>query len=382
MTIGAAGGEPVKLTDDVAVDWAPTWSPDGRHLYFASDRGGTMGLWRIGIDEASGRALGTPELVVAGVDVAMDLPQVSGDGATIIFRSRLETVNPAAIAFDPVTDRIDAVTLLQHRSGILAPSDISPDGSWLTLINSPDRRQDVFLMRPDGRDLTRLTDDEGRDWQPRFTPDGESVTFYSNQGGEYDAYSLRRDGSGRTRLTDFGTAGASYAMFAPDGRRLMVARSDSVIAMVGTAPWPLTLQTAKRLTGLDVGGGTLSTAYWSRDGRWLSGGIQLPSGEIRGNAIYEVETGRIRQLSDDAMSSDLAWLPGYRRVVYFTLSGTLVVQDIESLERHVISAALPYPPDQNASIVAARDGRTLFYGARQVESNIWLVKKTAAGGTP
>lgn len=162
----------------------------------------------------------------------------------------------------------------------------------------------------------------------------------------------------------------------------MVARSDSVIAMVGTAPWPLTLQTAKRLTGLDVGGGTLSTAYWSRDGRWLSGGIQLPSGEIRGNAIYEVETGRIRQLSDDAMSSDLAWLPGYRRVVYFTLSGTLVVQDIESLERHVISAALPYPPDQNASIVAARDGRTLFYGARQVESNIWLVKKTAAGGTP
>ncbi len=34
MTIGAAGGEPVKVTDDVAVDWAPTWSPDGRHSVF------------------------------------------------------------------------------------------------------------------------------------------------------------------------------------------------------------------------------------------------------------------------------------------------------------------------------------------------------------
>ena len=79
-TIAVAGGEPVKLTDDVAVDWAPTWAPDGQSVYFASDRGGTMGIWRIGLDEATGAAQGEPELIVAGVDVAMDLPQLSRDG--------------------------------------------------------------------------------------------------------------------------------------------------------------------------------------------------------------------------------------------------------------------------------------------------------------
>jgi serine/threonine-protein kinase len=381
-TIAVTGGAPVWVTDDVAVDWAPSWSPDGRHLYFASDRGGTMGIWRIGVDEATGRATSPPELVVAGVDVSMDLPQLSRDGASMIFRSKLESVNPAAIALDQVAERIGAVRLLQRRSGILTPSDISPDGAWLALYNSPDRQQDLFVMRPDGTELTRLTDDPARDWNPRFTPDGEALTFHSNQSGTYEAWLLRRDGSGRTRLTDFGGSGVVYPMFAPDGQRLMVERFDSIAPFVGSAPWPVTRESATLLVGTALPEGDLNTAYWSRDGRWLSGGIQLASGNIRGNGLYEVATGRVRKLSDDAYGDELAWLPGYRRVVYFTGSGALVVQDVESLARRVLSAALPYPPDQLGSIVAAPDGRTLYYGARQVESNIWMVRRVADGGMP
>lgn len=33
---------------------APSWSPDGKFVYVASDRGGVMGLWRVPVDEASG----------------------------------------------------------------------------------------------------------------------------------------------------------------------------------------------------------------------------------------------------------------------------------------------------------------------------------------
>ncbi|MDZ4673069.1 MAG: protein kinase [Gemmatimonadota bacterium] len=380
-TIAVTGGATVKVTDDVAVDWAPTWSPDGRALFFASDRGGTMGLWRIGIDEATGQATGAPELVVAGVDVSMDLPQLSRDGASIIFRSKLESVNPAAIAFDPVAERVGTVRLLQRRSGILAPSDISPDGAWLALYNSPDRQQDLFVMRPDGSELTRLTDDPARDWNPRFTPDGEALTFHSNQSGIYEGWLLRRDGSGRTRLTDFGGAGVVYPMFAPDGQRLMVERFDSIMPVVGSSPWPLTRENATVLAGAALPEGDLNTAYWSRDGRWFSGGIQSAFGGIQGNGLYEVATGRITKLSDDAYGDELAWLPGYRRVVYFTGSGALVVQDVESLVRRVLSPALPYPPDQLGSIVAAPDGRTLYYGARQIESNIWMVRRAPRVGS-
>ena len=50
----ATGGTTV--TDDPPLDWSPTWSPDGRHLYFSSTRGGTMNLWRVPIDESSGKS--------------------------------------------------------------------------------------------------------------------------------------------------------------------------------------------------------------------------------------------------------------------------------------------------------------------------------------
>jgi Tol biopolymer transport system component len=30
----------VEVTTDAAMDWNPVWSPDGKYLYFASDRGG------------------------------------------------------------------------------------------------------------------------------------------------------------------------------------------------------------------------------------------------------------------------------------------------------------------------------------------------------
>ncbi|MFN0122253.1 MAG: TolB family protein [Blastocatellia bacterium] len=62
-TIPATGGAPVEVTNDQALDWNPVWSPDGKYLCFASDRSGSMNLWRIPVDENSGKVLGQPEAV-------------------------------------------------------------------------------------------------------------------------------------------------------------------------------------------------------------------------------------------------------------------------------------------------------------------------------
>ena len=376
QTIPSTGGPRVLVTNDAALDWAPVWSPDGKMIYFASDRGGAMGIWRIKVDERSGRVAGAPELVASGVDVDMDLPHLSKDGTSLLFRSKIESVNPAAIAFDPVTGHAGAVALLQHRTGILAPSDVSPDGKWLALVNVPGRQQDLFIMHPDGRELTRLTDDDARDWFPRFTPDGQALTFISNPRGKYEGWSIRVDGSSRTRLTDV-AGDVILAMFAPDGRRLLVERSPFGHSLIGAAPWPTTEKSASAVTGLVVGASIVSPSYWSRDGRWLSGYAVAPSGEPRGHALYDVANRSARQLNDDSHGYDVAWLPGYQRVVYFTSRGTLIMQDIASLERREITVALPYPPDQLGSIAVSPDGRTLYYGARQVEANIWLVKRAS-----
>ena len=95
--------------------------------------------------------------------------------------------------------------------------------------------------------------------------------------------------------------------------------------------------------------------------------------------MYDVAAGTVRQLDNDALSGELAFLPRYREVVYFNTRGPLIMQDIESLKQWVIAASLAYPPDRPRNI-ASPYSKTPYHGAQQVESNIWIVRRTAANG--
>ncbi len=51
--ISSDGGAPTRLTSDSHRDISPSWSHDGRWLYFASDRGGTPQIWKMPTNAAS-----------------------------------------------------------------------------------------------------------------------------------------------------------------------------------------------------------------------------------------------------------------------------------------------------------------------------------------
>jgi len=63
--VSSSGGEPIPVTDGRTNDWNPTWSGDGRELFFVSNRGGSMDLWqqRIGGD---GKPKGEAVPITAG----------------------------------------------------------------------------------------------------------------------------------------------------------------------------------------------------------------------------------------------------------------------------------------------------------------------------
>jgi Tol biopolymer transport system component len=48
--VDAAGGVPRQLTREPSEDFVPTFSRDGRSVYFCSDRGGQREIWRIPAD--------------------------------------------------------------------------------------------------------------------------------------------------------------------------------------------------------------------------------------------------------------------------------------------------------------------------------------------
>ena len=70
-------------------------------------------------------------------------------------------------------------------------------------------------------------------------------------------------------------------------------------------------------------------------------------------------------------------MPDSRRVIYFTQERELVVLDVETAERRVIPVDLPFPPADDIFALAP-DGTALYYGAQRVESNIWMVERSAS----
>ena len=58
--VPATGGEWRRITEGKYFDDKPRWSPDGRTLYFISDRGGFFNVWGIRFDPVAGEVVGEP----------------------------------------------------------------------------------------------------------------------------------------------------------------------------------------------------------------------------------------------------------------------------------------------------------------------------------
>ncbi len=58
--VSAAGGPWMPISHGKHWDDKPRWSPDGRTIYFVSDRGGFFNVWAIRFDSAEGKPVGEP----------------------------------------------------------------------------------------------------------------------------------------------------------------------------------------------------------------------------------------------------------------------------------------------------------------------------------
>jgi hypothetical protein len=85
-TTAVGSTERVPVTQDVHVDHSPAWSADGQWLYFASTRGGPMAIWRVRIDERTGKTLGEPQALTAGGLTDPAFFSLSRDGRRLVYQ--------------------------------------------------------------------------------------------------------------------------------------------------------------------------------------------------------------------------------------------------------------------------------------------------------
>lgn len=125
-TVDADGKNPVRATTHVANDWNPVWSPDGRWLYFLSNRSGSMNLWRVAINEATGQTRGEPQPLTAPAPYVAHF-SLSSDGRVGAYSAVVSTGNVARVAFDPkhgvVKGSVESITTGTHDFfGSLSPA--------------------------------------------------------------------------------------------------------------------------------------------------------------------------------------------------------------------------------------------------------------------
>jgi Tol biopolymer transport system component len=375
FTIAASGGDPVKVTDDIALDWTVVWSPDGRYLYFASDRGGAMNLWRVPIDEGSGRSTGRPEPVTTGVQTSSAMPSFSADGQRLVFQAGLASVNPAKIPFDPVTEQAGVPEYLFQRTGVLVPSSVSADGQWVAYWSSGQTVEDIYVSRIDGTGLRRLTDDVFRDRAPVWSPDGKSLAFYSNRSGAYEIWRIRIDGSGLTRLSDRPTNSLWYPFFEPSGRRLWAYDSQrrGPLTLAFDSGDEVAVQAGEDLPLMLVEGGMLRPHGMSSDGSRLAGVALSPAGTRFGVGWHDLRTGKTVVSTQDANPGMTAWLPDGRRFVFAVGEHTLALIDTNTGRRRVLG---PFPFEiQTAPPAVSSDGRSIIVGALKIEADVWMVER-------
>jgi Tol biopolymer transport system component len=139
----------VEVTNDAALDWSPSWAPDGRHLYFSSTRGGTMNLWRVPIDEATGQVLGAPEPVTTP-SLWRGNPSLARDGRLAAFASLDWRSTLLRAAFDPAREElVGPPTPVLRSTQAIRDHAVSPDGQWVAL-SGAGAQEDLLVARIDG----------------------------------------------------------------------------------------------------------------------------------------------------------------------------------------------------------------------------------------
>ena len=78
--MAVAGGEERQLTTAKGLDDGPDYSPDGRLIYFNSERSGSMQIWRMGAD-------GSGQEQVTSDEFNNWFPHPSPDGKWVVFLS-------------------------------------------------------------------------------------------------------------------------------------------------------------------------------------------------------------------------------------------------------------------------------------------------------
>lgn len=229
-------GIPTKFTFDPKGDSQPVWSPDGRWIYFRSDRKGSPNIFR-----KASNGSGSDELMFE--DPRAALPNgVSPDGKFLLLtRSGEKTSNDLwylPVGQSPDGGKVEPKVFLQTPFGE-SNGRFSPDGQWVAYQSIESGQPQVYAAPFPGAVGKRLISTSGGTLA-RWSKNGKEIFYVSPEGQLMAAEVSVRNGTlevGQVRklLDGIVSRGIPYDVSA-DGQKFLVVDDGTAVA----AP-PLTL---------------------------------------------------------------------------------------------------------------------------------------------
>ena len=174
-----SGERPLLAVRDM--DYDASFSPDGRSIVFTSEREGSADLFRVNVD-------GTGVERLTDSPAYDDQAAFSPDGARVVFVTTRGGGTANLWTLDLATKAARAVT--SGAGGDYRPS-WSPDGQWIAFASGRNsdlpfahgrwehlQLADIYIVRPDGSGLKRLTEHGNFCGSPKWTADSRRVVAY------------------------------------------------------------------------------------------------------------------------------------------------------------------------------------------------------------
>jgi len=313
--VGAEGTALRQLTTNEANDSNPRWAPDGKSIWFISDRSESSQVWRIPIDGGEARQI-TKELL----DVANLV--VSPEGEHIAFTME---VFPDCNAVECSKNRLDEKEKAKASGRIYEQIFIRHWDIW-----KDGRRSHLFVMPSAGGEAVDLTKGMDADTPSKpfggpeeitFTPDGKGLIFAARDVGkaepwstDFDLYWVPLDGSKSPKcLTEENEAWDTNPVFSPDGKMLAYlamrrAGYESDRFRIVLRPWPK----GKKHILTEDWDRSPGSICWSPDGKT----IYATAANIGQKLLFAVDvaTGRVRTVVKNGYISSPCTAP--ERIIY------------------------------------------------------------------
>jgi Tol biopolymer transport system component len=188
--------DPDLVRSDIRSNHDPIWSPNGSKIAFVSERDGNEEIYIMNAD-------GSEQTNLTNNPDWDSSPTWSPSGRQITFLStRGQKIGGIAQIWVMNSDGSGQVQLTNTPSGNNHSASWSPDGKKIAFVSDRDGNSEIYIMNPDGSEQTRLTHSVDTDDQPAWSLDGTRIAYVSNRDGNPEIYAVNIDGSERMRLTN------------------------------------------------------------------------------------------------------------------------------------------------------------------------------------